>query len=102
MGHPCREHWSDVESMPDFGKIIFKSSSPRPIKEFLLEKLRLSPSALSRLNSEDQRIVEVLLSILKMLIVYSEESRVEALELAKSLEEEFAHIDFYDFKFPKH
>ena len=72
--------------MPDFGKIIFKSSPPRPIKEFLLEKLRVSPSSLSRLDSEDQRIVEVLFQILKMLIVYSEENRVEAIELAKRLE----------------
>lgn len=34
LGSPSEENWSGIVSMPDFGKIVFKSKPPQPLSQF--------------------------------------------------------------------
>ena len=39
LGAPTPENWSNIEDMPDYGKIIFKPKQPISLKEHFLKYL---------------------------------------------------------------
>ncbi|KAF9413612.1 Cyclin-dependent kinase 20 [Podila epigama] len=88
LGAPTEENWPEFSSMPDYGKLLFKSLEKTPLAEILLlpapaaSTFPLAPSAGPTFDESTQQpptlVSQTAFELIEQMIVYSGRARISA------------------------